>query len=158
MAKVFLICGKICSGKSTYARKLAESQNAVILSIDEVTWELFDNDLGEKHDEMTARIRRYMLRKAVEIVRTGTDVILDWGFWTAAYRREMREYFAAEKVGTHWTFVSAPPEEWERRIAKRNAAVLAGESHDYFVDEGLRQKLESRFEPPADDEIDLHIG
>ena len=158
MAKVHLICGKICSGKTTLARKLAEEQNAVILSCDEVTWTLFDNDLGERHDEMTGRIRRYLLCKAVEIVRAGTDVILDWGFWTSAYRAEIREYFAAEKISTHWTYLSVPSEEWERRIAKRNAAVLAGESHDYYLDGGLRTKLESLFEEPSREETDLWIG
>ena len=157
MAKVFLICGKICSGKTTFARKLAEEQNAVILSCDEVTWELFSNDLGEKHDEMTAHIRRYLLRKAVEIIRAGTNVILDWGFWTAAYRAEIKDYFSAEKIESHWTYISVSPEEWERRIAGRNAAVLAGESHDYYLDEGLRAKLESLFEEPSRDETDLWI-
>ena len=30
MAKVYLICGKICSGKSYYSRKLKEKINSVI--------------------------------------------------------------------------------------------------------------------------------
>lgn len=151
MAKVYLICGKICSGKTTLAKKLAESRNGVILSCDEVTWTLFDNDLGEEHDEMTSRIRRYLLHKAAEIVRTGTNVILDWGFWSAAYRTEVGEYFSAEKIKTQWTYLSVPPGEWKRRIEKRNAAVLAGESHDYFVDEGLLAKLERLFEEPGEE-------
>lgn len=153
MAKVHLICGKICSGKSTLAKTLAEEKNAVILSCDEVTWALFDNDLGEKHDEMTGRIRAYLLQKTNEIIRTGTDVILDWGFWTASYRQEVRAYFDAASVEVCWHHVAVSPEEWERRIEKRNAAVLAGESHDYFVDEGLRAKLEQLFEEPAENEL-----
>ena len=40
MAKVYLICGKICSEKTWYARKLRERVGAVILSTDEVTWDL----------------------------------------------------------------------------------------------------------------------
>ena len=40
MSKVILICGKICSGKSTYAEWLRVQNNAVLLSIDEImsTW------------------------------------------------------------------------------------------------------------------------
>ncbi|MBR6790208.1 MAG: ATP-binding protein [Oscillospiraceae bacterium] len=153
MAKVHLICGRICSGKTTLAKTLAEEHNAVILSCDEVTWALFGNDLGEKHDQMTGRIRTYLLQKAVEIIRAGTGVILDWGFWTAAYRREIREYFAAASVEVCWHYVTVSPVEWERRIGKRNAAVLSGESHDYFVDEGLRAKLERLFEEPEENEF-----
>lgn len=37
--KVFLICGKICSGKSYYAKELKDKYNAVILSTDEVTFD-----------------------------------------------------------------------------------------------------------------------
>ena len=36
MSKVILICGKICGGKSYYAKHLKEQHNAVILSTDEV--------------------------------------------------------------------------------------------------------------------------
>ena len=33
MAKVIMTCGKLCSGKSTYARKLKDELGAVILSL-----------------------------------------------------------------------------------------------------------------------------
>ena len=46
MANVFLICGKICSGKSTYAKKLAKTHNAVILSVDEIMLAIFDHGAG----------------------------------------------------------------------------------------------------------------
>ena len=31
-----MICGKLCSGKSTYAKKLQQEGKAVVLSIDEI--------------------------------------------------------------------------------------------------------------------------
>ena len=36
MAKVFIMCGKLCSGKSTYANRIRQTHKAVILSIDEI--------------------------------------------------------------------------------------------------------------------------
>ena len=36
MAKVILICGKICSGKSTYAEQLRIKERAAVLSVDEI--------------------------------------------------------------------------------------------------------------------------
>ena len=53
MTKVMAICGKICSGKSYYAKQLKNKENAVILSCDKLTHVLFDNNLGDKHDEMS---------------------------------------------------------------------------------------------------------
>ena len=50
MAKVFMICGKLCSGKSTYSQHLRLSEKAVILSIDEVMLGMLDPYLGDKHE------------------------------------------------------------------------------------------------------------
>ena len=50
MAKVIMTCGKICCGKTTYARCLQAAGNAVILSIDEITLSLFPEGAGEMHD------------------------------------------------------------------------------------------------------------
>ena len=41
MAEVIMMCGRICSGKSTYAKRLSREKNAVILSVDEITLALF---------------------------------------------------------------------------------------------------------------------
>ena len=62
MGKVILICGRLCCGKSTLARKLADERGAVILSCDEVSLSLFPEGLGENHDAMTDRIKCYLLR------------------------------------------------------------------------------------------------
>ncbi|WP_297031834.1 hypothetical protein [uncultured Eubacterium sp.] len=44
MSKTIAICGKICCGKSYYAKQIKEKENAVILSIDEATYDLIDNE------------------------------------------------------------------------------------------------------------------
>lgn len=51
MAKVFLICGKICSGKSTYAEQLrVKNKTAILLSVDEIMLSIFGQYIGERHD------------------------------------------------------------------------------------------------------------
>ena len=46
MRTIHLICGKICSGKTCYARRLKEKHGAVILSMDELTCALINNEQG----------------------------------------------------------------------------------------------------------------
>ena len=60
MAKVWLICGKICSGKTWYARKIRDSFSGVILSTDEVTWDLIDNEQGAFYDSFAKRVNLYL--------------------------------------------------------------------------------------------------
>ena len=156
MAKLIAVCGKICSGKTYYAHQIRQRENAVILSADEVTKALFDNNLGDRHEEMTRRIRDYLQRKAFELVHAGCTVILDWGFWQTASRRSLSEACRAAGVPCEWHFIDVNDDAWHRQIRERNARILSGEGgSDYYLDEGLMTKLLSRWETPSRDEIDV---
>ena len=156
MAKVYLICGKICSGKTWYARKIRDSAGAVILSTDEVTWDLTDNEQGAFYDEFAKRVNLYLRKKAVEIAGAGANVILDWGFWTRENRRDISAYLAEHGTDYEWHYISIGDERWKRNIAERNARIEQGnKSPDFYVDEGLLCKLESLFVPPEENEMDV---
>ena len=71
---------------------------AVILSVDEIMLSLFGLYAGEKHDEYTERIQKYLFEKSLEIVEAGTSVILDWGFWTREKRTEAREFYKSKNI------------------------------------------------------------
>ena len=58
MARIILICGKICSGKTYYARQLKEKYNAVILSTDEATYDLINNEQGEFYNTCGRKLSR----------------------------------------------------------------------------------------------------
>lgn len=156
MAKVIAICGKICSGKSYYAAQLKEKEQAVILSCDELTKDLFDNDLGERHDEMALRIWYYFKKKSVELVNAGCTVILDWGFWSCENRRNLSDFYREQNILCEWHYVDVDDETWQRNIEERNLRVLSGEGgSDYYLDEGLMGKLQSMWEEPSSEEIDV---
>lgn len=156
MARIIAICGKICAGKSYYAHEITEKENAVILSCDEVTKALFDNDLGEKHDEMAHRIWEYLQTKSVELVRCGCTVILDWGFWRSADRKRIMDFYRAQGIACEWHYIDVDDATWRKNIEERNARVARGEGGcDYYLDEGLLAKCLSRWEMPTRDEIDV---
>ena len=158
MAKLICICGKICSGKTTLAEELLKCGRAVRLSCDEVADVVFDKNLGDKHDEVMAKVTEYLHRKAKDILLAGCDVILDWGFWKKDARQKVRERYAAMGIEQLWYFVDVSDEIWDKQIQKRNAEVLAGLSADYFVDEGLKAKLLANFERPEPDEYDIKVS
>ncbi len=158
MACVYMTCGKICSGKSTYARELRRRYHAAILSVDEITLALFGREPGEMLDEYVQRAETYLYGKSVELVETGVNVALDWGFWTKRERDEARAFYAAEGIPAELHYLDIPREEWLKRIAARNRAVLTGEADAYYVDDGLRAKFEAMFEVPSPDEIAVRVG
>ena len=153
MAKVFMMCGKICSGKSTHAKELREKYNAVILSVDEITLALFGQDAGEDHDLYVQRAEEYLYGKSVEIVQSGINVVLDWGFWTKSERQFAREFYCSHGIDFEFRYISISDDEWYRRLKKRNADVLSGKTNAYYVDDGLAEKFQSIFEEPDADEL-----
>ena len=157
MAKVHCVVGKICVGKTRYARELAQRERAVILSCDELDGEIFHHALGEAHDRVMADVHRYLHRKAVEIAKAGANVVLDWGFWRAAERAHVREMYRAAGVPCVWHEVRVSDADWAANIAERNARVQAGACGDYFVDEGLLLKVNNLYEPPQAGEIDVTV-
>jgi len=154
MAGVLMTCGKICCGKSTYAKHLKEERNAVILSIDDITLTLFPEGCGEMHDTYARRAEDYLLSLSLQILSAGVDVILDWGLWTREQRERLRKFYTDHGVSYEIHYLKISPEEWQRRIAKRNQQNVAD---SYFVDEGLLRKAETLFQEPSEDEVNLMV-
>ena len=156
MGKIYLLCGKICSGKTCYARQLKEKYGAVILSMDELTCALINNEQGSFYDAFTRKAGLYLRSIAAETAAAGANVILDWGFWTRESRAEMSDFLNRSDVPYEWHYVDVPDALWQANITERNSRVLAGNGGaDFFVDEGLLNKLLSLFDAPARAEMDV---
>lgn len=155
MAKVYLICGKICCGKTTYAQKLCNENNAVLLSVDEITLALFGQNCGDKHDEYVERTEKYLLNKSLELIENKINVVLDWGFWTKAEREFAKGFYKSRNIECELYYIDISDEVWKLRLHKRNSAVLANETSAYYVDDNLAEKFASIFELPSEDEIDV---
>lgn len=158
MSKVIAICGKICSGKSYYAKQIKGKENAVILSTDEATYDLIDNKQGEFYNEFAQRVNKYLMKKAAQIVNAGCNVILDWGFWTKEDRKAVTKYFNQFGIDVEWHYVDIETSRWQQLIDERNTKIQNGNSSsDFYVDEGLLNKLLLKFEEPSREEMDIWI-
>ena len=153
MPKVLIMCGKICSGKSTYAEKLKLENKAVILSVDELTLALFENQAGEKLDFYVEKLKKYFLKKSLDIVEAGADVILDWGFWTKKERDYAREFYDSRNISYQFYYMNVGIDEWKKRISKRNQEIKREQLEAYPIDKGLLSKVEKMFEEPDRKEL-----
>ncbi len=158
MAKVYIMCGKICTGKSTYSQMLRKKHSAVILSVDEITLALFGQDAGDKLDYYVEKSEELLYRKSAEIIETGTNVVLDWGFWTKKEREYAREYYSSRGIEYEFHYIDIGDDEWNRRIDKRNRDVIDKKTDAYYVDDGLARKFSAIFEKPSPEEADVWIS
>lgn len=157
MPKIILMCGKICSGKSTYADIIRKNNNAVILSVDEIMLSVFGQDAGEKHDAYAASLKKYLFAKSVELIEAGIDVIMDIGLWTRSERKETREFYSMRNIENEIHYINISDAEWKKRILKRNQEISEGKVLSYYVDDGLAEKVNNIFEKPDKDEVDVWI-
>ena len=151
---VILICGTICAGKTAYAGRLLDRRKARLLSADEAVYVRKKADPAAAHDALLQRVKRDLLEKAAELARGGTDVILDWGFWTKAEREKISAFFAHRGIPHEWHYVHADPKTIERNIADRNTSKA---DYEFYADEGLRKKVNGLFEPPDPSEVNVWI-
>lgn len=157
MPKVLIMCGKICSGKSTYAEKLKLENKAVILSVDELTLALFENQAGEKLDFYVEKLKEYFFKKSLDMVEAGADVILDWGFWTKKERDYAREFYDSRNISYQFYYMNVGIDEWKKRISKRNQEIKREQLEAYPIDKGLLSKVEKMFEEPDRKELKAMI-
>ena len=65
--KIILLIGKICVGKSTYARELG----GMLISCDQLMQTMFPDGCGEDHDMLAGRARKYLLALARQCGKAG---------------------------------------------------------------------------------------
>ena len=156
MSKVIIVCGKICSGKSYYSNQIKDSLNAVIFSPDEATYELINNEQGEFYNVFSERLNKYLTKKIGEIVKAGANVIFERGLWAREDRKQIKEYFNSIGVECEIHYVCVDDETWKQNIEERNKRVADGkDDFNFYLDEGLMRKFQSKWEEPTKDEVDV---
>lgn len=154
--KVIAICGKIASGKTYYAKQIKEKENAIILSVDEVTYDLINNEQGEFYDKLCSKVNTYLMKKSVELANIGCNVILDWGFWNKNIRKQTTDYYKLRNINIEWHYIDIDDNCMEKNIEARNKRIEEGKGgSDFFVTEGLKKKILDKWESPDGNEIDV---
>jgi len=154
MATLHLMIGLPCSGKTTYARKLAGETNALLLTLDVWHLQLFGDDSGEEHrDEHNARherVEKIMWDVARHVLEMGGDVVLDYGCWARVERDDYRN--RAQELGADFRlhYMDVPYPELYRRLEERNLDRPEGV---FEISTAEMDKYVTIFQPPTEDEL-----
>jgi predicted kinase len=146
-ATLFLMVGLPAAGKTTRAKHLAASHKALRLTPDPWMVQLYGDSMAEG--------KRYVLEGrlisvALQALRLGTNVVLDFGLWGRDERWALR--WLARSVGAHSQVVYLPVDRESQleRIAHRQVST----PHETFpMTEADLDEWQEQFEEPDSAEL-----
>ncbi len=145
------MCGKMAAGKSTHARELARTRNAVLLVQDELLDALYPGEISTIQDfvKCSARLRAAVSLHIRDLLASGVSVVLDFPGNTRAQRQWFRELFEGASVEHELHFIDVPDGLCKRQLRQRSQGVPAGSA---WTTEAEFDAVTAYFQAPAADE------
>jgi predicted kinase len=137
------MCGPAGSGKSTVARRY-EQQGMTRLSFDQEAWSRGITAMPLRQD-VRRDIEDALRARLVELVRAGTDVVLDFSFWSRSMREEYRELLRPFSVVPETVYLATD----RATVLSRIAARTARDGDDFAISAELAASYFDHFEVPT---------
>jgi predicted kinase len=117
-ATLLLMVGLPGAGKTTRAKELAAAYRALRLTPDEWMISLFD---GVQPDGKRDLLEGRLIALALQALRLGTGVVLDFGLWSRDERSALRWLAASAGASCHVVYLPVDKDVQRARVAYRQA-------------------------------------
>jgi predicted kinase len=126
-ATLHFISGRLASGKTTLARRLADQEGVVLICEDVWLAQLSDGISSfEDYLKWSRRCRSVIGPLVIQILRAGTSVILDFAGNTQVERKWVRSLFEEAEVNHVLHYLDVPEDECLARLKIRNETKPGG--------------------------------
>ncbi len=141
----------MAAGKTTFARELARSNDAVLLVEDLFLAKLFPGEIHEISDylEYSARIKEALSEHIVSLLGAGIPVVLDFPGNTPSQRTWFRELFERAQVEHELHFLDVPDDVCKQGLKERSKALPPGSP---FTTEAEFEAITRYFQTPQPEE------
>lgn len=151
----FLLHGFLGAGKTTFAKRLEQEHHAIRFTPDEWMSGLYGDDPSEAlFSDYARRVSEVMENTWSRCVELGTNVILDFGFWSRAERSRIRELVDFRGGDALLYRLGCSEDEAWHRIAERNERL----SGSLYIAPNTFQLLKARFEPLGPEEQRVEVS
>lgn len=142
-----LFCGKIASGKSTLAARIAQSPQTVLIAEDHWLATLFGDQMSTGADYLhyAGKLRTLLKDHVAAVLQAGTSVVLDFPANTPDQRRWMRALIAASGAAHQMHVFDTTDALCLARLRNRNAAG----NHAFAVTEDQFHRFARHFSLPT---------
>lgn len=141
--RVIFMCGPAGSGKSAVARRY-EQQGMARLSFDQEAWSRGITTMPLPPD-VHRDIEHVLRARLVDLVRAGSDVVLDFSFWSRHMRDEYRELLTPFGVVPETVYLATD----RATVLQRIGARAARDGDDFKISTELAAFYFDHFEVPT---------
>jgi predicted kinase len=146
--RMFVMVGLPSAGKTTRARELASTWNALRLTPDEWMIPLFGQEQPEgKRNVLEGRL----IWLALSALRIGVNVVLDFGVWARVERSALRALAASVGATSQLVYLQVDAEEQLRRVQAR---ALTDAATTFHMTQADLERWRPIFEPPDATELE----
>jgi predicted kinase len=148
---LIFFCGKMGAGKSTCSKKISAERNAVLISEDEWLEALYPNQVSAFEDylKFSSQMKPLVKSHVAEILRTGTNVVMDFPANTLSQRQWFRDLLSEISCPHELIYLKASDSLCIRQIAQRRTEQPARAAFDT---EAIFQHVTKYFQEPQPNE------
>ncbi len=153
---VYVVFGRIGSGKSTVARELVGREGGVVLNSDAIRKKIAgldiyhnagaDTEKGIYTPEMTEKVYRSMKEYAITCVQYGHNAVIDATFWNRDGRADLLDYFKSRNIPLHFVYTQCDEDVIIARVRKREKGSSVSDANTATI-----AALQSRFQEPGEE-------
>ena len=146
------ISGRLASGKTTLARRLADQEGVVLICEDVWLSKLSDGiNSFEDYLKWSRRCRSVIGPLVIQMLRAGTSVVIDFAGNTSAERKWVRSLFEEAKAKHVLHYLDVPEDECLARLKVRNETKPEGLFFAVTSEEDFLA-IARWFQPPVSEE------
>lgn len=148
---LYFFCGKMGAGKSTHSKELAQRENAVLISEDTWLAHVYPDQISSLDDYVhhSALLRPLVFNHVVNILQTGTNVVMDFPANTPKQRKWFLELVDAAGAEHLMTYIVASDEVCLEHLGQRRQQEP---ERAQFENEAVFREVTKFFQEPSDNE------
>ena len=151
--KLFFVCGKMASGKSTLSKELAAREDAVLLGQDELLVTLFPEEIVDlaAFVNCSTRIQEALAPHICSLLSKGVSVVLDFPANTRKQRAWFRQLFERADSEHELHLIVASDDLCKRQLKQRSEQRGLPPGTKWTTEADF-DEVTAYFDPPAAEE------
>ena len=148
---LYFFCGKMGAGKSTYAKKMSNELNAVLLSEDDWLSAIYPEEIKNFDDyiKYSSRLKPLLKEHVRRILNSGVSVVMDFPGNTEKQRAWIKNIFSDDNIPHKLIYLKAEDRLCLKRLEQRRKS---SPQRAQFDTEKVFHQVTGYFQAPANDE------